>query len=129
MKFNKLTHISIITLFAIIFIVVYLYYTISDVKRIHKEVNKLSIDIQKIDASIASMKASIVSVLNVPSILPQTAQVVSTMPIANVCMGQTCPQPHQDSSFENADSESVNSEELHNIIETIEDKANNDIDY
>jgi hypothetical protein len=120
MKFNKLPHISIITLLAIVFVVVYLYYTISDVKRIHNEMNKLSTDIHNMDASIANMKTSIVSLLNTPSS-------TSALPIASVCVGASCTLPATNNNLQNivddcdGESGSVNSEELQNIIETIEE--------
>lgn len=52
LKINKTTHIMILSVFAIVFIVVYLYYTINDVKKLSAEVKKNSADITKLTQDI-----------------------------------------------------------------------------
>ena len=51
-KINKTTHIMILSVFAIVFIVVYLYYTVNDVKKLSIEVKKNSADITKLTQDI-----------------------------------------------------------------------------
>lgn len=50
-KFNKSTHITIISTFAIVFIVIYLYYTITDLRKLQIEVSKLSKQVQELNNS------------------------------------------------------------------------------
>lgn len=55
LKVNKGVHFNILTIFAIVFVCVYLYYTISDLKKIAVEVKKHSQDIQNIVASLTTL--------------------------------------------------------------------------
>ena len=119
MKFNKLTHLSIIVVLAVMFIVVYLYYTISDVKKIHNEVSKLTQDIEKMNQSISSITTTLMPLVggyqayeqqqcglpnrHVPSVQEQTKPLTVTK------------------SIDDGES-SVDSVELHTIMETIDDE-------
>jgi hypothetical protein len=116
MKFNKLTHLSIIVVLAILFIVVYLYYTIRDVKKIHSEVTKLTSDITEMNRSISSITTAILPMVSSPQ-------------VGGVCqMPQSQPQPQQSKPSMQMqqtvedDESSVNSQELKTIMETIEDE-------
>lgn len=118
MKFNKFTHLSIIVVLAIVFIVVYLYYTISDVKKIHSEVSKLTQDITKMNTSISNITNTL-SVMLVPQ--PATTASIGGGVVASACsmppVAQTiAPVPIDD------EESSVNAQELQAIIETIEDE-------
>lgn len=58
-KLNKSTHMLILMTFTIVFVVVYMYYTIKDVKKMYTEVKKHEQDIQnlqKLDGDIKEMK-------------------------------------------------------------------------
>lgn len=115
MKFNKLTHLSIIVVLAIVFIVVYLYYTISDVKKIHNEVAKLTDDITKMNTSMSNISNTLTLLLTPPQSQPsQPTQEAGG--VCNMPQGQTQEQVQQD------DASSVNAQELMAIIETIEDE-------
>lgn len=105
MKLPKLNHMSILILFAIAFIVVYLYYTIADVKKIHLEVKKMSQDIDKLSLSIANITTSILPML----------QVQTPPPVPS--LQQTQPQTQQEE-----DAASVASQELNQIMESIDDE-------
>jgi hypothetical protein len=127
MKFNKLTHLSIIVVLAIVFIVVYLYYTISDVKKIHSEVSKLTDDITKMNASISNITSTLTAML-VPQ--PSACAInagagasasASASASAGVCSVVTKPQ-HPSVQGGGDDESSVNAQELQAIIETIEDE-------
>jgi len=120
MKFNKFTHLSVILVLAIVFIVVYLYYTISDVKKIHNEVSKLTGDITKLNTSISSITSTLTLML-----APQTTsapQCSAPAPGgAAVCMMPPSPAvvgPAVEVEVES----SVDSQELKTIMETIEDE-------
>jgi hypothetical protein len=127
MKFAKLNHMSIITLFAIAFIVVYLYYTISDVKKIHSEVKRMGQDIDKLNQSITNITTTILPMLTFPSAAPQNIPDIKR-PV-NVKT-----QDHIDKKNEvevdNEDVASVGSHELTKIMESIDvdNESNVDID-
>jgi hypothetical protein len=114
MKFNKLTHLSIIVVLAIVFIVVYLYYTISDVKKIHNEVAKLTDDITKMNTSMSNISSTLTLLLTPAQCQPSQAGGVCNMPQA-----QITPIPVE---VQQDDASSVNAQELMAIIETIEDE-------
>lgn len=116
MKFNKLTHLSIIVVLAIVFIVVYLYYTISDVKKIHNEVSKLTADISKMNASISNITNTLTAML-----APQPASCAIGSSVG-VCSVQPKSQHPSDVQHGGDDESSVNAQELQAIIETIEDE-------
>lgn len=59
LKINKSIHFNILTIFAIVFVCVYLYYTISDLKKIVVEVKKHSTDINNIITSLATLNKDI----------------------------------------------------------------------
>jgi hypothetical protein len=129
MKFSKLTHISIIVVLAIVFVVVYLYYTISDVKKIHKEVCKLTDDITKMNQSISNITSALMPMLITPAQRNENEvgsaannesmqQCVYVTP--NGQEEKVCKMPSQMVGVADDDS-SVNSQELKTIMETIED--------
>lgn len=55
LKLDKSIHFNILTIFAIVFVCVYLYYTISDLKKIAVEVKKHSQDITNIITNLATL--------------------------------------------------------------------------
>jgi hypothetical protein len=121
MKFAKLNHMSIITLFAIAFIVVYLYYTISDVKKIHSEVKKMGQDIDKLNQSITNITTSILPMLTFPSsqvAVSQPEHAVS--PPVNVQTLKSQQIYNQEDAQQDDDDTSVGSHELNKIMETID---------
>jgi hypothetical protein len=124
MKFAKLNHMSIITLFAIAFIVVYLYYTISDVKKIHSEVKKMGQDIDKLNQSITNITTSILPMLTFQSAPPQKVPEIQKAPIVNA---QQHPMPPTKIN-EDEDVVSVGSHELTKIMETIDVDDDVDVD-
>ena len=62
-KINKTTHIMILSTFALIFVVVYLYYTINDVKKLSVEVKKNAADITKLTLEVQNAM-SVITNLN-----------------------------------------------------------------
>lgn len=55
LKLNKSVHFNILCIFAIVFVCVYLYYTITDVKKIAVETKKNAQDVQNLITSIATL--------------------------------------------------------------------------
>lgn len=62
MKINTTTHLTILFTFAIIFVVIYLYYTIIDVRKISLDIKKLSQDITKLNNELTEIKKTSVDV-------------------------------------------------------------------
>lgn len=118
MKFNKFTHLSIILVLAIVFIVVYLYYTISDVKKIHNEVSKLTGDITKLNTSISSITSTL-SLMLTPQ--PTSAPQCSAPAPGGAAVCVMPPSPAFVGPAVDVES-SVDSQELKTIMETIEDE-------
>lgn len=116
MKINRSTHFMVLVLFAIAFVVVYLYYTIKDVKKIHLEIARLSNDVLKLTQSISNITNTLIN---------QTTPI--TPLAAGACMAsfsQPIPQvqvtiPNNITESESGDS--VATAEMHKIIETIDD--------
>jgi len=61
-KLDKSIHFNILTIFAIVFVCVYLYYTISDLKKIAVEVKKHSQDITNIITNLATLNKDIADI-------------------------------------------------------------------
>lgn len=59
MKVNKNVHIMILLTLAIVFVVVYLYYTINDVKKLGAELKKNTQDIQSVAASLNNLNKTV----------------------------------------------------------------------
>lgn len=124
MKFNKFTHLSIIVVLAIVFIVVYLYYTISDVKKIHSEVSKLTDDITKMNANISNITSTL-TVMLAPQPQP-SACTIGSKPQQSLAHAQGPAPGNAHGQVGGGDDESsVNAQELQAIIETIEEEEQN----
>lgn len=123
MKINRSTHFMILVLFAIAFVVIYLYYTIKDVKKIHVEVARLSNDVLQLTQSISNITNTL---------LNQNTQGVAAS--AGVCFAPFTPSTPQvpevpqvqvtvpdTAAPESVSGDSVASAEMHKIIETIDE--------
>ena len=95
MKINTSTHLTILFTFAIIFVVIYLYYTIMDVRKISLDIKKLSQDITKLNNELTEIKKTSVDVnkmFNMNDVLTQELNSLLNMPdikIEGSCVG-TC---------------------------------------
>jgi outer membrane murein-binding lipoprotein Lpp len=137
-KLNKTTHLMILFTFAVVFVVVYLYYTINDVKRLNTEVKKLSTDVAKLSQDLTNivstmsnfnkdvmdMKAGNVNNLLVKQQPQQTAPASAPQPV---------PAPAKQSIVDDIDSEddddsSVTTEELKKIIVENDDDTTSEKD-
>lgn len=120
MKFNKLTHFMIIVFLAVTFIVVYLYYTIKDVKKISTEVQKLSKEVLALSQSISSITTTLINqapVCYTPSVPSAPSAPSSTQTVPQASSIQVTVQEGII-----LDDESDNVDDLHQIIETIDDE-------
>jgi len=82
MKINTSTHLTILFTFAIIFVVIYLYYTIIDVRKISLDIKKLSQDITKLNNELTEMKKTSVDVnkmFNMNDVLTQELNSILNM--------------------------------------------------
>jgi hypothetical protein len=121
LKLNKSIHFNILCIFAIVFVCVYLYYTITDVKKIAVEVKKHGQDIPNIVTSLATItkelgelkkKAAACSVGGVCQVKPViTAQEV---------VEQEEPESEPD------DDDSVATEDVKHLLSDIPDDEGND---
>jgi hypothetical protein len=62
MKINSSTHITILVTFALIFVVIYLYYTITDVRKLSLELKKVSVDVQTLSNSFTKLNGELLEV-------------------------------------------------------------------
>jgi hypothetical protein len=106
----------IIVFLAVTFIVVYLYYTIKDVKKISTEVKKLSNEVLALSQSISSITTTLIN--QAPVCYAPIAAGVSvpqTVPVASNIQVTV-----QDGTINDDESDDV--DDLHQIIETIDDE-------
>jgi hypothetical protein len=80
LKLNKSVHFNILTIFAIVFVCVYLYYTISDVKKIAIEVKKHSQDIANMITSLTTLSKEMADLKKKP-MTPVSSATVGKMNI------------------------------------------------
>jgi len=138
-KFNKSTHLMILFTFAIIFVVLYLYYTINDVKRMSNELKKITSDVQKINLDIQGLNVALNNLNLATNNLiiqkqPQTQQISSVFvkPVNSQSSGakndSSCQKQSPSALIndledddEDDDATSVNTEELKNIINENDD--------
>lgn len=118
-----MTHLSIFVVLSIVFIVVYLYYTISDVKKVHAEVKKITQDVEALSKSINNITTSIMPLLTVPApSQPQysPAEFVSAVVQPTVSVVENVSIKQQEVTVD--DVSTADSEEIQNLMETIDDE-------
>lgn len=136
-KFNKSTHLMILFTFAIIFVVLYLYYTINDVKRMSNELKKITSDVQKINLDIQGLNGALNNLNLATNNLiiqkqPQQISSVVVKPVNSQSSGakndSSCQKQSPSALIndledddEDDDATSVNTEELKNIINENDD--------
>lgn len=123
-----MTHLSIFVVLSIVFIVVYLYYTISDVKKVHAEVKKITQDVEALNKSITNITGSLMPLLAAPApsqpqYTPSDVGVVAAKPIASVVEAFAQPSVQQATKEDTVDDiSSADSEEIQTMMETIDDE-------
>lgn len=125
MKINRSTHFMILVLFAIAFVVIYLYYTIKDVKKIHAEIARLSNDVLQLTQSITNITNTLINqaaplASSAAVCMAPFAQTSSTQGINKVQV--TIPVGTVDEAETGSVSgDSVATAEMHKIIESIDE--------
>jgi len=124
LKLNKGIHFNILTVFAIVFVCVYLYYTISDLKKIAVEVKKHSTDIANIVNNLAILnkdfgelkkKAAACPVAGACAAKPQINIAAAAQPVVQVAEAAPgAPIPEDDTS-------SVDTNDVKNLLSDIPD--------
>ncbi len=84
-KLNKTTHLMILFTFAIVFVVIYLYYTIGDVRKMSSEVKRLTGEVSKLNQDVQ----------NILAIMPKMPSSASNLQIPVPSSSQTQVQVQQ----------------------------------
>ena len=137
-KLNKTTHLMILFTFAIVFVVIYLYYTIGDVRKMSGEVKRLTADVSRLNQDVqnilSSIKIGVPTSSNaalvqqkpaaqpVPTPVVVQTQVTKTVSNAPQCAATESSEDEDDVESEN-DASSVNTEELKKIINDVDDEV------
>jgi hypothetical protein len=128
-KLNKFLHILILMTFTIVFMVVYLYYIVRDMKRMYQDSKKQATDLQNLQAMVNEIKGVVEMALCATAVPPaKTEPVITTTTESipaeiNISEAQTQPQPiaSSDVPSENVpnafDAESVESEDIRKLVE------------
>lgn len=127
-KLNKSTHMLILMTFTIVFVVVYMYYTIKDVKKMYAEVKKHEQEIQnltKLEHEVKEMKGVIGMVMSGGMIAPvppeqfmMAAQHVPVAPAPASKFPNSRPPPQsQQSQSVIADDVSVATEDIKKLVD------------
>jgi cell division protein FtsB len=100
MKLNASTHITIIFTFALIFVVIYLYYTIIDVRKINTDISKVTKELQSLTTSVSKLNSDIAEIqktnqdvtriFNMNDILTQ--EINNLMPMVNKLTDNVIPE-------------------------------------
>ena len=110
LKINKSVHFTILTVFAIVFVCVYLYYTINDVKKIAVEVKKHGQDIANIVTSLGAITKELTEI--------KKQKVTCTIPQPSVPEVQAT---EVQTSAPVEDNESVQTDDVKNLLSDIPD--------
>lgn len=110
-KLDKNTHMMVLFTFSLIFIVVYLYYTITDVRKMQKEVRRISDELLKLQTKTPEPP---VQSKPIPSPVPTQAPAPAPPPVPIV----ECKQVEPDAE----DDESVLTEEIRETLECTDDE-------
>lgn len=113
-KLNKATHMLILMTFTIVFIVVYMYYMIRDVKKIYADVKKQGQEVVALQSQVQELKNAVANVSNslVPHPIMHEAVFMSPMAFPQQ---QAAPVPEVDVQEE--DAESVATEDIKKLVE------------
>ena len=113
-KFNKGTHLTILATFAIVFIVIYLYFTITDLRKLQGEVTRLRTKVSALEESAATSSQVDSCPVQKPPTLVET---VPTAPIVTAA-ATTTTSPE--------DNESVLTEDIKKLLDDADDEQENE---
>lgn len=115
-KIDKSTHMLILFTFALVFVVVYLYYTITDLRKMQKEVKRLTDELAALKAGTgANAKVQVLSPAAAAVPAPQPSPPVGAQQ-AKVVVKQLAPEPVAD------DASSVASDEIREALKGSDDE-------
>lgn len=131
MKISSSTHLTILVTFALIFVVIYLYYTITDVRKMSVELKKVTQDVQTLSSSFAKVSNDLIEVqkmgldvskmFNMNDMLTHelngllSQQIGVTQPIQMSCNAEVCTQVEQ-TALDVDDTESVDTADIKKIL-------------
>lgn len=137
LKLNKSVHFNILCIFAIVFVCVYLYYTISDVKKIAVETKKNSQDVQNLITSIATLTKEVGELKKKAAVCTMTggacavvggaaaAAASCKLPVMNVTpkvvVSDAVPGEPPAAGAAHGDNDSVNTDDVKNLLGDIPD--------
>lgn len=130
LKLNKSVHFNILCIFAIVFVCVYLYYTITDVKKIAVETKKNSQDIQNLITSIGTLtkevselKKKAATVCTVGGAAAAVGMAACKLPVMNVTPKVVVSDavPGEPPAAAAQDNDSVNTDDVKNLLGDIPD--------
>ena len=116
-KLNKYLHMLILMTFTIVFIVVYLYYIVRDMKRMYQDFKKQAADVQTLQATVSEIKSA------VEMFLYGGAPAAAAIAVTTVCAPATEAVAQPTAAISNIDAESVESEDIRKLVEDGDDEA------
>lgn len=117
LKLNKSIHFNILCIFAIVFVCVYLYYTITDVKKIAVEVKKHGQDITNIITSLATITKELGDLKKKAA----SCSVGGVCKVNPVVTAQEIVETAVEEEVVVEDNDSVNTDEVKNLLSDIPD--------
>ena len=121
-KLNKYLHMLILMTFTIVFIVVYLYYIVRDMKRMYQDFKKQAADVQTLQATVSDIKSAVEMVMYGTGSTPVAAAVAVT----TVCAAANEAVSIPSATIANIDTESVESEDIRKLVEDGDDEVAQD---
>ena len=112
-KINKVTHISLLFTFAVVFISVYLYYTIVDVKHLKREVKKIMDDVGGLTKLATELTKRITDTMNINEHLVRE--------LNKLVVKYPSKQDNEQLDDDVDDETSINSEQVKNMLVNDED--------
>jgi hypothetical protein len=112
-KLNKYLHMLILMTFTIVFIVVYLYYIVRDMKRMYQDFKKQAADVHTLQATVSEIKSAVEMVMY--GAAPAAAVAAIAVTATEASQAVQAPQAPP------VDTESVESEDIRKLVEDGDD--------
>ena len=111
----------ILMTFTIVFIVVYLYYIVRDMKRMYQDYKKQAADVQTLQATVSEIKSAVEMVLYGTGAAPAAAAAISVTTVCATAPATEAAQPT--TNVCSIDTESVESEDIRKLVEDADDEV------
>lgn len=133
-KIDKTTHVLILLTFSTIFVSIYMYYTIYDVKQLSKKVTSLSTEVLNLKVKVDMNDSNSKRVSEQPPATKSIPEVVKSCPIVIksepvVPKSEPVQTVYNVTAPHNSDNDSVNTDELKKIINDSDDIIEVDENY